>query len=364
MRSMKRTVKAWIGRFAPNMLERAIRLRHAFQKTKLQRNIRQTPPLPEEELRRWELAPVRQLDIEITNICNADCLFCGYQYQQRPHGFIDETLFQRAVLQFKKMGGQTLVVSPLVGENLVHKKCLSMLQFAGRQNFDSILFITNGILLYKTDLNALLKSGVTAISISMSGFDKEEYQRIYRNRSYDKLMRGVTQLLEANKALGHPVTIALQIRSEAPPYTNLHRPDYQTMIAPYVQSDKVQVNFGAIYDSWGEMIKPEDLPGPFMKLDTIIKDMKIPCYGAFRLKLQYDGKVEVCGCRFTNKGHPDDLLIGHLNENTLEEIWGGERIKAFRRRFLNDSLPYICKSCCHYFPADRCYDFTSTSKGA
>ncbi len=38
-----------------------------------------------------------ELHLELTNICNASCIFCPYQYQERATGFMSDAVFEKAV---------------------------------------------------------------------------------------------------------------------------------------------------------------------------------------------------------------------------------------------------------------------------
>lgn len=38
-----------------------------------------------------------ELHLELTNLCNADCIFCPYHFQERPIAYITEEIFDKAV---------------------------------------------------------------------------------------------------------------------------------------------------------------------------------------------------------------------------------------------------------------------------
>ena len=54
------------------------------------------------------------------------------------------------------------------------------------------------------------------------------------------------------------------------------------------------------------------------------------------LATREDGAVKVC-CR--------SAPIGFIQDNTLEEIWNGEKMKEVRRQVLNNERPEVCKPC-------------------
>jgi len=45
------------------------------------------------------------LGIEVTNICNANCIFCAYQYRERRAQTMDQKLFERIIDQYIEGGG-------------------------------------------------------------------------------------------------------------------------------------------------------------------------------------------------------------------------------------------------------------------
>ena len=43
--------------------------------------------------------------IELTNICNANCTFCAYQFQSRPQGVMSEETYRKVINEFADCGG-------------------------------------------------------------------------------------------------------------------------------------------------------------------------------------------------------------------------------------------------------------------
>ncbi len=46
-----------------------------------------------------------ELHLELTNLCNANCVFCPYQFQERPKQFMPDTIFLKAVGDYVAVGG-------------------------------------------------------------------------------------------------------------------------------------------------------------------------------------------------------------------------------------------------------------------
>ena len=70
---------------------------------------------------------IRFLSIETTNICNANCIFCAYQYQSRPTGLMDMDLFEKVVEQYAQNNVGNVNLTPTVGEPLADKYLLKEL---------------------------------------------------------------------------------------------------------------------------------------------------------------------------------------------------------------------------------------------
>ena len=295
-----------------------------------------------------ENQPPRVLKVELNNVCNANCVFCGYQYELRAKGKMSDELFERSLKEYVAMGGKRLSYIPIVGEPLLDKKLPERTRMARALGIEEVYTYSNGILLYRYDIDALLNSGLSHLSISTSPLDADSYERIYRSKEYDKLLVGLEKLLIRNNELGKPVAINFLIRSDVPAEIALEKPDYKKYIKPHIDESKEIGVMYRDYDSWGGMIKQEDLFGE-MTVGDPPADKSRPCDQTFSLTVLYDGRVRACGCRFNN-AEEDPLIIGNLKDQTLTEIWNGEKLKEVRRSFPEGKLGSLCQACVTYKP--------------
>ena len=65
------------------------------------------------------------LYIETTKICNANCIFCAYQYQKRDKVAMDDLLFKKLIDEYVELGGGNLGLTPTVGDPLVDKNIIN-----------------------------------------------------------------------------------------------------------------------------------------------------------------------------------------------------------------------------------------------
>jgi MoaA/NifB/PqqE/SkfB family radical SAM enzyme len=305
-----------------------------------------------------EQAAPEALFIETTNICNADCVFCAYQYQSRfrPNkGVMSDELFEKALADYVALTANPaerhINFTPLVGEPLVDPQIIHRIGRSKAIGAD-VTFFTNGLLLHRIDLKALLDTEVDRIYISTGPLDRESYERIYRTQGkYDDLLVGIEKLLDARNERKAKTRVNPMFRSHIPLRQIVRLPDFQRRILPRLRPQEVHNLYAQVrgFDSWGGQIRPSDLPAG-MGLAQAPRLKRRPCMWTFNLMVMYDGLVRACSCRFTGSERvsTDGLLVGDLRQQSLAEIWRGEAIRKLRRSFVNGALHEVCRSCTMY----------------
>lgn len=290
--------------------------------------------------------PPMTLSFQTTNICNANCIFCGYQFDKGSKGFLNNDIFKRALKEYIDIGGKNVALAPMTGEPFLDPCIIEKIKLIKKESkIKSCYLFTNGISLDNVNINDLLLSGIDTIHISTSGFDKNMYQRLYRSDKYDITLENIHELLKKNKQLGKPVEIKLDIRCDEPVRKVLNKKDFKEKISSYL--DKKDISFLLYYDNWGGLIKKEELSGN-MKIGRPKKG-KGPCIRTFSAMITWDGKVRACGCRSLFK-QKDELIIGDLNKDSFGEIWYNTKIKKLRRSFEKGDIPEVCQNCTMYTP--------------
>ena len=160
------------------------------------------------------LYPPDRMNIQLTNICNANCTFCGYQYLQDKKSFLSDKHFKLAVDQYAEIGGKRVSLTPLVGDLLVDPKSFDRLKYARSKNtFEIIKFYTNGILLNRRDYaEKLVEASPTHVIFSVPGFEKDLYERVYRTKSYNAMIKGVSKFLRINNENGRNIKVSFSIK--------------------------------------------------------------------------------------------------------------------------------------------------------
>jgi radical SAM protein with 4Fe4S-binding SPASM domain len=293
------------------------------------------------------------LGFDITDVCNSRCCYCAYWFT-KPKGFMEMSLYEKGVREFSEMGGGTIGFSLLTGEPLLDPLLMKRIEFAARfDNITDVTFDTNGILLQKADIREALlelssKIRIT-INISLPGFDKAMFERVYGVPWNDAILHGVSDLLQRNRTLSAPLVITLALQPDGGGI--LSERNYLTYIAPYIDPDHVLLD-SRVRDNWCGLITESHLTGDMvLRRKSLLHG--IPCgYLLDRhLDILMNGDVRLCGCRYGAEGKYDELVIGNINEKSLSEIWSGSEMRRLCERFPSSDAPKVCRDCSIYTPA-------------
>ena len=283
------------------------------------------------------------LNIETTNICNANCTFCAYQFQERPTGVMSDELFRKPIDEYVECGGGWLGLTPTVGDPLVDKKLVERIQYArSKPQIGEIFMYSNLISLDLHGVDELLRSGISSLSVSTSGMDPEMYSRVYRSRQYKTMLDNIKRFARANNAAGRPVYFSIDMRVDRPIKEVESFPDHREVV-DLIGAQNITIKFR--YDNWSGKIKPTELSGN-MRLRRNWKPRVSACHLMFSGPMVYwDGKVGACSCRDLNAS---ELIIGDASKKHLGEVWFGEQIRQLREEFTTDKVRDICRTCTHY----------------
>jgi len=293
-----------------------------------------------------------ELHLELTNLCNADCVFCPYQFQQRKTEFMSDRVFQKALDDLVKIGGGSVGLTPVVGDPLIDPDFLVRVKrLRAEPSIDCIWLTTNAILL-KHGIQEVLASGITHMNISTAGFDEAMYVRVYRNKSYRRMRENVLELLRLNAQRSTPIPIAIALRPDRPLGEVMKDPDFRDILAYHPQLD-----FTWAYTSANGRIVRDALP-PIMRLRTVNRRQE-SCVNLWNGPIVLpDGTVMGCSCVAAMDAQAD-LGVGNILQTSLLEIWRGQQLKQLRDSFGTDSLNKTCAGCDMY----RDLEFYRTHEG-
>lgn len=148
-----------------------------------------------------DLPEPTEIEIEVTNHCNASCIACPRQSLSAPKGFMSEAIFHRIIETYSNrkthyqinrlIGNNTYPIMSVagLGEPLLHPQLAPLMSLAVNAEFRVTLF-TNGNLLTEQKAEELIQSGIERIYVSFWGIEPVEYTRSM-GLDYDRSLANV-----------------------------------------------------------------------------------------------------------------------------------------------------------------------------
>ena len=322
------------------------------------------------------------LQIEPVGQCNLRCQMCAIQFRQDgpPYGplaFMDFDAFVRLVDQF--VGLEHLHLQGL-GEPMMHPRFFDMVTHAAGKGIQ-VTTNSNLTLLNARRAEACVTSGLARLHVSIDGATAETYERIRVRSHYDRVVRNLGLLREAQARLGGDrptvqmvVVIMRQNLHELPDLVRFAHhwamsglfvqhlchdfgesslPSHYRPMRDFVQSQtlleedpaRVDHYFGeaqAVAVALGVDLRlPRTRPRVHPPGTPGRKRCGWPWTGAY---VSYQGYAMPC-CMIST---PDRLNFGNMMERGAEAVWNDPAFDAFRDQLASDDPPEVCKSCAVY----------------
>jgi len=284
-------------------------------------------------------SPVRLL-LAITRKCNANCVFCAYQFvRKEDKAHMSDSMFELVLERIRQARIKQVMLSPNIGEPLIAPNFIKKMEHLRAVGVEHIELTTNALFLHHIGLHEMLIDGPDKMNISFAGFDKEMYERDYRVRHYERTRDNILELLRLNKKLDTKREISLWIRGDLPVETLLAAPE----MAEVFQLAN-EVGRMTEVDNWLGLITEDILPKGYILQRAAPRITQRPCMLLWNLTVHPDGDIQLCSCR--NIFGDPDLHIGNIKEMTLLEAHS--QIEQVLVRWESRSVPTACKTCSMY----------------
>ncbi|QBD74970.1 radical SAM protein [Ktedonosporobacter rubrisoli] len=322
------------------------------------------------------IALPRSIYIEPTSRCNELCQQCPRTLLSREE---DRDLtfaeFRYIVDQFPQL---ERVVLHGLGEPLLNKEIAQMVRYL-KERGAYVLFNSNGIALTRQKGQELIEAGLDEYRLSMDGASRETYAHVRGVDAFEKIWRNVGAFVELQKeqrrdkpAVSLWFTAMRENLHELPQlielahthgirevymqrlvYFNkglaaaqqsLFRRALQEELALVKQCEQKCQQYGITFKAAGAM----------SPLESIVHDFgSRPWAGCRRpYTLTYiTSSGNVLSCCFAPFGHrsrqeyQEERVLGNIFNESLEEIWQGERYTAFRDAFESEHPARHCAQC-------------------
>jgi radical SAM protein with 4Fe4S-binding SPASM domain len=279
-----------------------------------------------------ELDFPRMVVLSVTYACNSHCPSCPYtnsgiRKNYKDAMFMPTNLFEKIARECGKHKAVIRLTGG--GEPLLHPHMLDMIEYARLQGA-KIGLITNGSLLTPMTVDRLLACGTDAIEISADAADKETYEKIRVGLDFDRLLVNVRYLMDRrNETKSKTKVIVSLVNQKALDGKLEQAKEFWEKIVDNVQVRKYLT--WSINDA-GQSADPEPL----------MKD-RVPCPYPFE-RIVIDSRGKTIFCSYDIAGETD---FGNVNDQSIRNIWQGEKLTAWRKLLLEGQYEQIdiCKKC-------------------
>ena len=248
------------------------------------------------------------IDIELTNLCQANCLMCPRAaVESRPKGIMSEETFQNIVKKIKKSDIETISFSGH-GEPLINKNIFNYIKLLKSElPFIDTVLVTNGALLTQDTVKKLLELKLDAITISFQSISSSLYSTLMPGLEYDQVMKNIKFLIAtAPKWLRINISVTVH---------KMNKSELNKFLFYWKQYDNVEVIVLQLHSRGGALTDEriiDQVDNPIM-----LRGCKIFDNITF---IAWTGQV--FSCSHDVKG---ENLIGDINYNTFEEILNNKR---------------------------------------
>jgi len=298
--------------------------------------------------------------ISPTDTCNLKCKTC-WRLEKKSYKTIKEELtfdeISRVLKECKKLGVKTIDLTG-GGEPFYRKNIMDIIKIVKDYGFE-ITLTTNGTLLNKEKIQNLINLGLDDLCFSLESAEEKINDLLRGKGTYKRIIHAIKTLNILKQNSKKPtVRIATVI-------TNKNYKHLRSLIGFAVKNKISAINFSVMIE-W-ETNKPlsmkrkedalEILKGLnqelknkeiFSNLEPIIKyglfEHEPPkfCFAPWEMMfINSNGEALAC-C--TLASHHENVM-GNIKEQSLSEIWCGEKMNKFREMIKNKKFFDECKKC-------------------
>ena len=270
----------------------------------------------------------KEVRIETTNFCNADCTICSHSTMKRKKGLMHNDAFRNLVEQAKDLGAK--LISPFgYGEPLLDNALSQKIQMCTDLGIDTFI-TTNGALATPPKMIKLFDAGLGHVRFSIHGINQMFYESVHRGLLWGKTTTNLFNTIELKKDFPD-----IKISITAMPLNGETVKQIRDTWEPCVD--------------WLEIWKPHNWNNK-NKYREETEDKLVTCGRPLRgpVQIEWDGSVIPC-CFLTN----NELVLGNTRDNSIVDILKGDAYVELRERHRAGDLKGLpCEHCDQLFNDD------------
>ena len=276
--------------------------------------------------------------MEVSNVCNHECIFCAHQKMERKVGKMDKDKAFDILQQAFDLGTRE-VGFYATGEPFLVPELPEYIAKAKEIGYTYVYLTSNGSVATPEKIRAVIDAGLDSIKFSINAPQRKLYEFIHGRDDFDKVMEHLKYLNDYRKESGKSYKI--YVTGILTRFTENLQDKYHEVFDDLCD----QVVFKFVYNQGGYMPEIQEYLRCFTD-DEKIRKCNLP-FDA--ISVTKEGYLSI-----ENADYENMLIVADLNKVSLKEGWYGDVMKDMRRRFMEDDLcGTLCDGCVHhtYAPA-------------
>lgn len=280
--------------------------------------------------------------IDPSDACNFQCKFCPTGDRKlmrkigRPSKVMELDLFKKIIDDICEFEHPIKVLRLYKdGEPLLNPNFAEMIRYAKEKKCSQKIDTTTNASLLNPKINReIIAAGLDRINISIEGINAQQYWDFSSYKiDFDKLVENIKDLYENRQNCEIIVKINGDILSE----------DDKELFYNIFGDIADGVYIEHVMSCWPEFeLKEVEVNKEYGIYGQKITEVSVCPYPFYSLSINSDGVSSLCFLDWSRK-----LIVGDVKEESVKNIWLGEKINQYRKMFLKKerkSNP-ICKDC-------------------
>ena len=279
------------------------------------------------------------VNIEATNLCNLDCIFCSRQLATGPKGLMSDEVLGRIIAETAAHPPAALRVAGW-GEPLLHPRFSDHVRRIKEAGLPLKVY-TNGVLLTEEIMTAFIEAGLDELQFSMQGLSPQQYEFNRRKSSFP--------------VFREKVELAARLREKA----GAERP-FLSLLSSALKSELESADPGEFVREWSPLVDKIALDLTnlnFVRGCERVRDhlddqalclVHRPCVDVFlAIEVNHNGAIEFCG---QDASQTPEHVLGNVMNMTIHEAWHSDKMNVHRQavgRDVRHDDMVICRNCYH-----------------
>ncbi len=275
-----------------------------------------------------------ELYIELLNRCNFNCIMCYKKHRiDEPRAELSLEILQKIMDEAKENKLPSISINT-GGELFLYKDIKEVFRVVKEAGIQDICLGTNAALLNDEMIELIVKNKITRIKISLDAAASETYRKIRRGGTLEKTEKNIEKLIACKKKYNSFLPVI--------------RLSFVVMDINFHEAQQ-------FIDKWEDKVDCIDLQR-YVDFSYIDKDAKIDqnviknsfCTGPFySLTIWSNGNITPFCCF-----HDLKLPLGNIYEDTLKNIWTGEKMRQIREQLASKRFNPVCQKCLYFRDKD------------